>query len=265
MYSNKPIILLKITRKEHIKSIIDEGFFHFTLASYFRENAIANPNSLIYDIDECSYSRLHIVYLENNITKKRAKIFDKDSGHMAHNRNQCLFCTYAPNIKQTFTSWDEKKKCYNMSISKEDIKELCNGNPCNDYGIIIFEFPYKTIDKIDKEFKKRGITGAAGYVQYDDHYFEIKGDPQSLDNCIECAFHKRKNYSNQNEYRIVALNKTTENLTSIRIGQLDDDEFSVHNIETDKDLLVEIHPYINKKFSETAVALSLDYIDVKWV
>lgn len=265
MCSNKPIILLKISRKEYIKEIIEEGYFHFTLASFFRENAIIFPESLIYDIDECSYSRRQTVYLENNITKKRAKIFDKDSGHMAHNRNQCLFCTYAPNIKQTFTSWDEKKKCYNMSISKEDIMELCNGKLYNDYGIIIFEFPYKTIEKIDKEFKKQGITGVAGYVQYDDHYFEIKGDPQSLDNGIECAFHKRSIYSNQNEYRIVALNKTTEDLTSIRIGRLDDDEFSIHNIETDKDLIIEIHPYINKKISETAVALSLDYIDVKWV
>ncbi len=62
MCSNKPFILLKISRKEYIKEIIEEGYFHFTLASFFRENAIIFPESLIYDIDECSYSRRQTVY-----------------------------------------------------------------------------------------------------------------------------------------------------------------------------------------------------------
>ena len=46
---------------------------------------------------------------------------------------------------------------------------MCNQGDINDYGLLFFEFPYKTIEKINQEFKKQHITGAYRHIVYDDN------------------------------------------------------------------------------------------------
>ena len=162
-------------------------------------------------------------------------------------------------------SWDPIKKCYKSIVPSRVISELCNQGDINDYGLLFFEFPYKTIEKINQEFKKQHITGAYRHIVYDDNDYVPKTDIHSVKYSLEVCFHKRKRYLNQTEFRIVALNKNHEDLKSIYVGHLDDDEYSKHELVKNKDLLVEIYPCINELIDDGILKISVSSIKVNWI
>lgn len=261
-----PIALFKITRKEYIEDIINEGHFYFTQAKYFRKMAHENPDSFIYDIDECSQSRRIESYIKNPTDDEYVPIFNASSNyHLAIDNNQCLFCTYSVQRTIYMDSWDSIKKCYKSIVPSCVISELCNQGDINDYGLLIFEFPYKTIEKINQEFKKQHITGAHGHVVYDDNDYVPETDIHSVEHSIEVCFHKRKRYLNQNEFRIIALNRYHEDLKSIYVGHLDEDEYSRYELIKNKDLLIEIYPCINELIDDKILKVSVSSIKVNWI
>ena len=192
LYNNPPLLLLKFTRKIFIDDIINNGRFYLTRASYFRECALNNDKSLIYDIDECSRTRKIHTYLKFGDTYYPA--FNDKYGHVAVNMNQCLFCTYS--VNHCIYNWNEEKKCYYIVIEPNVISELTNGYDVENYGLIVFDHPYKTLNKIHSELINKDLNGAIGFVVYDDNDYIPKNNISEIEYAFEAAFHKRKNYKN---------------------------------------------------------------------
>lgn len=263
--STAPLILFKITKKDYINDIVNNGHFYFTLAHYFRSKACENPNSYIYDIDECSQTRKISMYIKHRSDDQYELLFDSRQGHIAINNNQCLFCTYSVQKNVNREVWNEGKGCYECVISSEIIGELCNNENIEDYGLLIFEFPYKTLEKINNKLADQKIIGARGHVVYDDHDFIPEFEQDYIKNSIEVCFHKRKRFKSQNEFRIVAINKENKNLESVYIGSLEEDEYTMHSLQKNKDLLIEIYPYLNQWINDDLLKVSVDHVEVKWI
>ncbi|MDR2570366.1 MAG: hypothetical protein LBD23_08740 [Oscillospiraceae bacterium] len=257
-----PLVLIKISEKRFLQETIDSGRIYMNTASFFREQAALGGNPMIYDIDEASQSRLVQMYLKLGKDGEYAKVFGDGVGNLAIKGNQCLYCMYGIHHKLDKIN-DET---YKHIISKELIKSFISKDKnINDYAILLLEFPYNFLEKFNDILIERRLTGAKGFVKYDDHKYEYDVDISDERLAIEACYHKKSVYKDQNEYRLVVINKEDEPITDLFFGRLEKDDCRLIDIIENKDLEITVKIICRKKFDEFKAIVSVDEIVTNFI
>jgi len=237
-----PLVLIKISEKKFLEETINKGRIYMNPVSFYRKYALEGWNPIIYDKDEALYSLLKKDFLE--IDGSCVQIHGEETtSRMFVSGNQCLYCLYG--IHQNLHKIDDET--YKHTIPKEVI-------------------PYLFLKKVDNALKARRTPGAAGFVAYDDHKYEINRSKTKMYDSIEACFHKRQFYSKQSKYRIVALNNEDVPITDLYIGALEKDEYSpLINIEPNKDFEILLKVNCREKLSESKSIISINEITTCFV
>ncbi len=259
-----PIALFKITKKKIIEDIVNSGHIYMPAVSYFRKQVIKNPSSLIWDINEASESRKNYCYVRRKGDNEWMPIFNNDPDtHLAVGANQCIFCTYSINWRLEMIS----EKTYSHIIPWNVIKEIVGDNSIEDYAILLFEFPFKTLEKFNQKLKENNYIGAWGYIGYDNHNFIPNEEQNANEYALEVCFHKDVKFSGQNEFRFVALNSKDEAIKNLYLGKLDDDEYNIIDIVEQRDLEITVTSYIDNEGEyegNKCRCISVDNISHNW-
>lgn len=194
------ILAYKIIENKYIKNFLDRGQIYFGLLRIYREME-SEDKSDIGDLYEAALTNQVIQYMD--IDGKLIEIHGPNVGNTVRiNANQCAFCFYIVGLN-SFEKCAEDK--YRFSIHHSILETICaDKGGVENCSIIIFG--HNTIQGIYKALQERNLPYAGSKVIYDDLNYQPKHDIGSTQYALECCFHKRKKYSYQNEFRIVALN-----------------------------------------------------------
>ena len=201
------ILAYKIVEKKYAENIVNRGQIYFGLLENYRRMENISGNS-IGDRYEASLSTMIAEYIK--IDGKYVEIHGPTAGCNARiNANQCAFCFYMVGLKSFDKCTDRR---YTYTISSSDLEVLCQDKGGVENCAII-TFDVDTIGKIYGELKRRNLHFRGNKIIYDKPQNQIS----SWQYAIECAFHKMKSYSYQNEFRIVALNTVKQPIDDLFI------------------------------------------------
>ena len=222
------ILAYKIVEKKYVENIVNRGQIYFGLLENYRRMENISGNS-IGDRYEASLSTMIAEYIK--IDGKYVEIHGPTTGCNARiNANQCAFCFYMVGLKAFDKCTDGR---YTYTISSSDLDVLCQDKGGVENCAII-TFDINTIGKIYDELKQRKLYFASNKVIYDDFHYKPENPIDSWKYAIECAFHKLKIFSYQNEFRIVALNTAKQPIDDLFIDVTPDD-FQVLSLKSGHD------------------------------
>lgn len=205
------ILAYKIVEKKYVENIVNRGQIYFGLLENYRRMENISGNS-IGDRYEASLSTMIAEYIK--IDGKYVEIHGPTAGYNARiNANQCVFCFYMVGLKSFNKGTDGR---YTYTVSSSDLDMLCQDKGGVENCAIV-AFDVNTIDKIYDELEHRKLYFGHGKIIYDDFQYIPKNPIDSWRYGIECASHKLKIFSYQNEFRIVALNTVKQPIDDLFI------------------------------------------------
>lgn len=243
------IVAYKIIEKKYIDNMVNRGQIYFGLLEDYRrmeqygkheigdyyEAALTN-NIYEYILIDGSYEEFHGPNVGN---------------HIRINANQCAFCFYMVGLKSYNKGIDGR---YRFRIPCSDLEKMCNDKGgIENCAIVIFD--RASIKKIYKRLKSMGLLYRGGKIIYDDlNYIPENTDTWSSKYALECCFHKQKQYTYQNEFRIAVLNREKKPIDDLFI-EVEEKEFQVLTLKEGCDFCSCIAVKPNKK-SEKIVEVS---------
>lgn len=211
------ILAYKIIENQYIENFLDRGQIYFGLLQDYRKMENEDKRD-IGDSNEAALTNQVLQYVDMN--GEWEEIHGPNVGNTVRiNANQCAFCFYMVGLK-SFDKQEENK--YRFLIDYSTLEKFCadKGGVAN-CSIIIFWAD--TIQGIYNALKERNFPYAGGKIMYDNLDYQPQYDIGSWQYALECCFHKRKKYSYQNEFRIVALNTQNSAIDDLFVESIKQD------------------------------------------
>lgn len=198
---------LKVTRTEYINDLTKYGNLYLSLAAEFRNRKRYGGKK--YDSEEGHLSTQYklLVDLGNNNFSNPNTVLDMSHGKIKG--NECIYCLktiYRDEIED-----DEIVIPYNF------LSDLIENDDWSQYSLLLIKNPVGFLDCIQQTAKSQDYTYCFKPVLYDNHSFLCLYSLFSDENAVETYFHKRKEFAEQSEYRILLQNEIPEEF-KLQIG-----------------------------------------------
>lgn len=201
------LYFVRVAKTEYINDLTQRGILYLSLAEEFRNRKKFGGKK--YDSEEGSLPRSYKLLMDmgNNNFQNPDTILDLSNSKVKG--NECICCFKAISHKQL------KNGC--VLLPYEFFSNLIEDNDWGEYSLLLIKNTVKFLDCVEYATKKYDFSYSFKPVLYDDHFFEIPYPTFSDEFASETYFHKREEFKEQSEYRILVQNNQHEDL-KLQIG-----------------------------------------------
>ncbi|MBE5041016.1 hypothetical protein [Ructibacterium gallinarum] len=235
-----PILLLKQSEKQYISQTIEKGTIYMNSLSFYRNLERRDKNDVVGDKNEGKIADNFGYFMKCADGK-----YHRFPGTLYPNKNVYIYCTYG--------IYDGNSEFDNNTIKHIVHKEFFNSFKERNLKLFILKNTKKTLDKI-YNFRKNYKVFQYGFINYKPY---ISSDTSYND--LDYCFYKKERYSYQNEFRIAVETNQNKDHEIINIGKLDEDEYMVIDIESNKDLKIIIYG------ENDGMNFYYNYLTYKWI
>lgn len=198
---------LKLAKTEYIDDLTKRGNIYFSLAEEFRNRKRYGGKK--YDSEEGSLSTQYKLLFDvgNNDFSKSETILDLSNAKTKG--NECIYC-----LKAIY--WNEILD-NGVIIPFNFFNDLIDQDDWAEYSLLLIKNPVGFLDCVEQVARVQNYPYRFRAVLYDNHYFECPYPLFSEETGMETYFHKREQFREQSEYRILLQNRSHEEF-KLQIG-----------------------------------------------
>lgn len=198
---------LKVAKTEYIDDLTKRGNIYFSLAEEFRNRKRYGGKK--YDSEEGSLSTQYKLLFDvgnNNFSKSETIL---DLSNAKKKGNECIYCLKA-------ICWNEILND-GVIIPFNFFNDLIGQDDWAEYSLLLIKNPVGFLECVEQVARVQNYPYQFGAVLYDNHYFECPYPLFSEETGMETYFHKREQFREQSEYRILLQNGSHEEF-KLQIG-----------------------------------------------
>ena len=198
---------LKVTRTKYINDLTKDGKLYLSLAEEFRNRKRYGGKK--YDSEEGRMSTQYKLLVDvgnGNFSNPNTVL---DMSHSKIKGNECIYC-----LK---TIYRDEIKSNGVVIPYNFFDDLIEHNDWSQYSLLLIKNTVGFLDCIEQAAISQDYTYYFKPVLYDNHSFDCPYPLFSDDHAMETYFHKREEFKEQSEYRILLQNRSHEDF-KLQIG-----------------------------------------------